>query len=91
MKFQNIMKKEIITMTKNNTERKKQSRERAKSTLSTKEALAEWLIRQMAILYGSDNININAMFYESVNDTQKQNIEKILEKEWNEKITSVII
>lgn len=79
-------------MTKNNTERKRESRERAKSTLSTKEALAEWLIRQMAILYGSDsNFDINSIFYESLDDTQKKNVEKILSKEWNEKIHAVIL
>lgn len=88
MKFHYIAKD---TNSMNNTERKRESRERAKSTLSTKEALSEWLIRQMAILHGNDNIDINAMFYESVNDTQKQNIEKILSKEWNEKIHTVII
>ncbi|WP_278368531.1 hypothetical protein [Acetobacter orientalis] len=75
----------------NNTERKRESRERAKRTLSTREALAEWLIRQMAILHGSDNININTMFYESLNDEQKKNVERILSKEWNDKIHAVII
>ena len=83
MKFHYIAKD---TNTMINTERKRKSRERAKSTLSTKEALAEWLIRQMSILHGNDNIDINAMFYESVTDEQKKNIEKILSKEWNEKI-----
>ncbi|MBE7729841.1 hypothetical protein [Komagataeibacter sp. FXV3] len=75
----------------NNSERKRESRKRAKSTLSTREALSEWLIRQMAILYGSDNIDINAMFYESLDDTQKKNVEKILAKEWKEKIHIVIL
>lgn len=75
----------------NNTERKRDSRARAKRTLSTRESLAEWLIRQMAILYGNDNININTMFYESINDEQKRNVERILSKEWNDKIHAVII
>ena len=74
-----------------NAERKRESRERAKSTLSTREALSEWLIRQMTILQGNDNININTMFYESLNDTQKKNVERILKKEWKEKIKAVIL
>lgn len=89
MKFHYIAKD---TNSMNNTERKKVSRERAKSTLSTKEALADWLIKQVAILHGSDsNFDINSIFYESLTDEQKKNAEKILSKEWNEKIHAVII
>lgn len=89
MKFHYIAK-DMNSM--NNTERKRQSRIKGKSAISTKEALADWLITQVAILYGSDsNFDINSIFYESLTDEQKKNAEKILKKEWNEKIHAVIL